>query len=45
MDATLELLERRGVRVVRDETASAIDAYNDLVDQGVQVAALIHSTC
>jgi hypothetical protein len=45
MDATLELLESRGVRLVRDETSAAIDAYNDLVDQGVRVAALVHSTC
>ena len=42
---TIELLTQRGVRCVRDETAAAITEYNRMVDQGVRVAALIHSTC
>jgi hypothetical protein len=45
MDATLDLLDTRGVDLVWEETAAAIDAYNDLANRGVRVAALIHSTC
>jgi len=44
-DDTIELLEARGVRVVRDETGAAIAEYNRLVDAGERVAALFHTTC
>ena len=43
--ATLALLDERGVRVVHEETSIAITEYNRLVDAGVRVAALLHSTC
>jgi hypothetical protein len=45
MAETLAELERRGVRVVWEETGHAIDAYNDLAGHGTRVAALLHSTC
>jgi len=45
MRETLAELERRGVRVVWEETGDAIDAYNDLAVGGARVAALLHSTC
>jgi hypothetical protein len=42
---TLALLEERGVHVVLDETATAIELYNDLVDREARAAALLHTTC
>ena len=42
---TIELLEARGIFVVRDETGAAIAEYNRLVDARERVAALIHTTC
>ena len=42
---TLALLEARDVTVIREETSVAIEAYNRLVDEGVRVAVLLHSTC
>ena len=42
---TLALLEARGVEIVREETAAAIDAYNRFAASGRRVAALIHTTC
>ncbi len=45
MDVVRRDLEERGIRVVWAETAEAIEQYNRLVDEGVRVAALIHSTC
>jgi hypothetical protein len=44
-DETIALLEERGIRVVREETGSAIAEYNRLVDTGERVAALFHTTC
>ena len=43
--ATLALLDTQKIRVVREETSIAIAEYNRLVDDGVRVAALLHSTC
>lgn len=42
---TVEYLADRGVRVEVLATADAINRYNALIDQGVAVGALIHSTC
>jgi hypothetical protein len=44
-EGTIALLEERGIRVVRDETGSAIAEYNRLVDTGERIAALFHTTC
>jgi hypothetical protein len=44
-DETIALLEERGIRVVREETGSAIAEYNRLVETGERVAALFHTTC
>jgi hypothetical protein len=43
--ATLALLEQRGLNVIREETSLAIEEYNRLADEGIRVAALLHSTC
>ena len=43
--STIELLEKRGVAIVHEETSIAIGAYNDLVQNGHRAAALIHTTC
>lgn len=42
---TLSLLARRGVDVVREETAAALERYNALAAQGRRVAGLFHTTC
>ena len=42
---TVDLLESRGISVIREETSVAIDTYNALVDGGQKVGALLHSTC
>jgi hypothetical protein len=44
-DETIALLKERGIRVVREETGSAIAEYNRLVEAGERVAALFHTTC
>jgi hypothetical protein len=43
--ATHALLAERKVGVVHEETSVAITEYNRLADEGVRVAALLHSTC
>jgi hypothetical protein len=42
---TLSLLQQRGVDVVSQETAAALETYNTLASQGRRVAGLIHTTC
>jgi len=42
---TLERLERAGVAVEVLETREAAERYNGLVDSGVAVGGLFHSTC
>ena len=44
-EATVALLEARGVQVRRAETGAAAELYNALADQGVAVGGLFHSTC
>jgi hypothetical protein len=44
-EETIALLAERGMRVVHEETGSAIAEYNRLVDAGERVAALSHTTC
>lgn len=43
--AALSLLEASDVTAIRDETSTAIDAYNRLAAEGRRVSALIHTTC
>ena len=43
--AALDLLRDRGVTVHVEETRAAVKRYNDLVEQGVLVGGLFHSTC
>ncbi len=42
---TLDLLRTMGIEVILEESSVAISKYNDLVEDGTRVAALIHSTC
>ena len=42
---TLELLEHEGVAVHVAETRKAAEIYNDLIDEGLPVGGLFHSTC
>ncbi len=42
---TLELLEKRGIRVFVAETKEAVEIYNGLVADGEAVGGLFHSTC
>ncbi len=42
---TLSLLAERGIEIVGEETAAAIEHYNRLAAAGRRVAALIHTTC
>jgi len=41
----LEALEAAGIAVHVEETTKAVALYNQLVDTGKRVGALIHSTC
>ena len=41
----LEALEAAGIAVHVEETSRAATLYNQLVDNGKRVGALIHSTC
>lgn len=45
MPETEQLLAERGVDVHIADTREAVRVYNLLADAGVQVAALLHSTC
>ncbi len=38
-------LEGAGFKVIVEPTTTAVQKYNDLVDSGVRVAGLFHSTC
>mgnify|MGYP006277570623 CR=1 FL=1 len=42
---TLQTLDEHGVDVSVEQTETAVERYNQLVDQGRAVGALIHSTC
>lgn len=42
---TLELLERKGIAVRREETKAAARIYNELAAGGEPVGGLFHSTC
>ena len=42
---TLDLLEKRGIRVLVAETKEAVEIYNGLVADGEAVGGLFHSTC
>lgn len=44
-DATLTLLDGRGVDVLVLPTAEAVERYNELAEAGEPVGGLIHSTC
>ena len=44
-EETLELLEKRGIRVIVAETKEAVEIYNGLVEDGEAVGGLFHSTC
>jgi hypothetical protein len=43
--ATLRMLAEKGIEVQVAETRAAVLLYNDLVDRGVAVGGLFHSTC
>ena len=43
--ATLDLLEARGIPVQVAETKAAVEIYNELVSRGEAVGGLFHSTC
>ncbi len=45
MDETLATIEERGATAEVLDTQNAVERYNELSEQGVAVAALIHSTC
>ena len=42
---TLELLRRRGIEAVVEETRKAAELYNGLAERGIAVGGLFHSTC
>jgi hypothetical protein len=42
---TLDYLGERGITVHTEETKAAVKLYNHLVDQGLLVGGLFHSTC
>jgi hypothetical protein len=42
---TLRLLEERGIEVHTEETRAAVKRYNELVQKGLPVGGLFHSTC
>jgi hypothetical protein len=42
---TLQLLAANNVQVYVEETKAAVDIYNRLVEQGLMVGGLFHSTC
>lgn len=42
---TLQALHDHGIDVFVEQTEAAVDRYNQLVDEGRAVGALIHSTC
>ena len=44
-DATLSLLQDKGISVHIAETKEAVEIYNDLVSRGIAVGGLFHSTC
>lgn len=44
-DETLEMLDRRGIKVHITETKAAVRIYNDLAANGETVGGLFHSTC
>lgn len=44
-DATLSYLAEKGISVTVAETKEAVEMYNKLVQQGVMVGGLFHSTC
>ena len=44
-DATIAFLEAQGVDVIALQTEAAVARYNELVEQGIRVGALLHSTC
>ena len=43
--ATVEWLQGKEVKVHVAETRKAMEIYNSLVDEGVAVGGLFHSTC
>ncbi len=45
MDETLATIEERGATAEVLDTQTAVERYNELAEQGMAVAALIHSTC
>lgn len=42
---TLEMLQKQGIEVYVEQTEEALKTYNNLVEQGMAVAGLFHSTC
>jgi hypothetical protein len=42
---TLTILEQNGIRTYVAETREAVKHYNTLVEQGIAVGGLFHSTC
>jgi len=43
--ATLQMLKDRNIRVFVEETTTAVEVYNQLVEQQQLVGGLFHSTC
>ncbi|NPB01757.1 MAG: hypothetical protein GXO28_02450 [Methanopyri archaeon] len=44
-DEARRFLEERGIELVEAPTPEAIERYNELVEEGKKVAAVIHTTC
>ncbi len=42
---TLQVLKEKGIEVYVEQTEKALKTYNNLVEQGVAVGGLFHSTC
>lgn len=42
---TVRWLEDKGIKVHIAETRKAVEIYNSLIEQGVNVGGLFHSTC
>jgi len=42
---TLTMLKEKGITVHVEQTSAAVAIYNELVEQGVAVGGLFHSTC
>lgn len=45
LEEAARVAEANGVRVVKERTPVAIEKFNELVDEGKRIAAIVHVTC